>query len=150
MITNGFFLLIVATSSNKLSKQKVFQVNDSTMKLYQELKAKLAMVGIYEIRRVKQSNFTYRNVVILLMFGVFFISATGFLLIDAKTFREIAEAFFPWMTLLFVGIGFFVGIGDTKKMFQLIDHIEKIVEKRKLPTLLPPTEIIMSGRKIVN
>lgn len=100
------------------------------MKLCVSLKKYCKFIGIYEIQPVK-SIFNHRNVGILIIFGQSFTWITAYLLYGATTIREYEECFFLWTASLATSIGFFVTIIRTRTTFQLLEHGNNLIEKRK-------------------
>lgn len=98
------------------------------MKLFLVMEEFVGMVGIRPLRPNEKSSFNRRNVTVLLIFGLFFMSATAFLMFDAKTFRDYAEAFFPWSTLLIVCIGLLTNISKMTDVFALRAKTEQMIE----------------------
>lgn len=101
------------------------------MQLYLELKKHLAVIGLKEPRKGQTSIFNRINVGILTIFGVCFFSSTAYLMFDAVTFQNYAEAFFPWMTLFFIWGGFLNGILKTMDIYRIFDTTSAVIEKRK-------------------
>lgn len=87
-------------------------------------------LGIYRIEPGERI-FNRRNVGVLLMFGAAFISVTWFLIFGAKTIIEVEECFYLWVTVCCTTTGFFATILKTENLFELLDHANNFVEKRK-------------------
>lgn len=91
----------------------------------------VANIGIYSVQS-GESIFNRRNVTVALVFGQGFISVTAYMLFGSKTIREYEEGFFGWALLTIANIGIYAIILKTVPIFQLIEHVENLIEKRKL------------------
>lgn len=78
-----------------------------------------------------ESMFNRRNIGIMVIFGLSFLSTTVCLLFYNDTTLDYEECFFMWITLTAVNIGYFVMILRTQKLFQLIERIELMTERRE-------------------
>lgn len=101
------------------------------MQLFLAVQEHSAAVGIRPILPGQKTPFNGRSISVLLIYSLFFISATAFLAIDANSFREYAEVFFPWMTLSFVYVGLAINVAMTGGMFGLIAQCQEIIEGGK-------------------
>lgn len=90
-----------------------------------------ALIGVNQPRLGEKQHFNRRNLVISLIYCVYFISITAFLLFDAHTFRKYTEVFFTWMTVLMVYFGYSNFILKTNDLFRLRDNVEKFIENGK-------------------
>lgn len=90
-----------------------------------------AMVGIRPLRPGHKNPFNRRNISVLLIYSLFFISATAFLVFDANSFDEYAEAFYPWMTLSFIYVGFSMNVSLADDFFRLKEQCEQFIESGK-------------------
>lgn len=98
------------------------------MRLFKATRKYAAWVGMYELDWNEKSSFNRRNVGVLLIFGLYFVSATAFILFDATTFHEYTESFFGWITLGFVYSATLIMIIKLQDLFLLIKHVEQTVE----------------------
>lgn len=96
------------------------------MKLFENNRKGGKFIGIEEGR-----TFTRRNVFVLLLYVLFFVTSTAFILFDANTFEDYSEAFFAWASVLFTGVGFLIYILQSKDIFRVIRHFEQIIENRQ-------------------
>lgn len=85
------------------------------------------IIGIGPYEPGQESQFNRRNVGVLLIYGIYFILVTAYL-VDAKTFREYAQVLFPWITILFTFIGFLFNVSKTNDTFQFKNNLEKVIE----------------------
>lgn len=99
--------------------------------LFKTLQQYGAILGLFPPRPGQTSFFNRRTTIVLMIFGLFLISSTAFLMLDAQTFGDYAEAFFQWMTLLFIGIGYVINVQKTGDMFRIIKHCEETIENGK-------------------
>lgn len=88
------------------------------------------VIGIYHIQP-GESKFNRRNVGVLLIFSMAFISVSAYLLFGVKTVLEFEECFFMWTTLSGIIFGFLITISETVNMFQLLEIGNSFIEKRK-------------------
>lgn len=86
------------------------------------------VLGIRRLEPDQTNPFNRRNICVLLIYVLYFISTTAFLLFDANTFQEFTECFFAFITVLFISIGFLLNILKTTELFQLQDTVEKTIE----------------------
>lgn len=89
---------------------------------------KAALIGIHALRADETSHFNPRNVSVLLIFGLFASSSTAFIVFDAKSVRDYEEAFFPWISLSFVCVGFIFNIVKSDQIYVVCDTIENLIE----------------------
>lgn len=101
------------------------------MKIFQEIRKHFAVLGIYEPTNNEFNILNRRNMSILLLFILCLISGTAFILFDARSFREFAEAFFIWITLISSNTGLVVGIAKNYDIYRLFTNLEKTIENRK-------------------
>lgn len=102
------------------------------MKLFQAIRDNLATFGIYQLEPSEKNPFNRRNLAVLLAFALSTLSAIAFFLFDADSFRESADSFFVWITVLLTFIGTLIVILKTDDVFQFIANMEKIIGNRKL------------------
>lgn len=93
-------------------------------------------IGLH-LRCDERSKFNGRNVGILIIFGLNFISATAFFWYDASTFKEYTMCFFAYITLLALNIGFLATIIRSPQIFQLLNDTEHFIENRTNIKVLP-------------
>lgn len=101
------------------------------MQLFEQARIYAAVIGIVPLPPGETYKYNRRNVTVLVIFGLFFICCTAFVLFDAKTFQEYARAFFLWICVLGVYIGFFTAIVKTVEIFKYVDKTERITDNRK-------------------
>lgn len=101
------------------------------MKLFQELKKNLAVFGIFPLCVGDKCRFNPRNMAILLFFATSFSSAVTSFLFESENLQEYTKSFYVAITTLFTSAGLFVIILKSVELFQLIEHIERIVAKGK-------------------
>lgn len=101
------------------------------MKLFIAIKRHTATIGVHKLQPGEVGRFNRRNVGVLVLFEIFFTSATGYILYDINTIQEYAICFFEWVTLLSVFIGFVIMIFQSADVFCLIEHFEQSIENRK-------------------
>lgn len=101
------------------------------MKLFVATRKYAAWVGMHELRPGEKSHFNRKNVALLFIFGLYFISTTALIIFDARTFREYTEGFFGWITLGSVYAGALIMIMKLRDLFSVIHHVEKFVETCK-------------------
>lgn len=93
------------------------------MELFATTLKHAAMVGIIPNLERK---FNRRNIIVMLIFAFYFISATLYFIFDADTFLDYQICFFAWNTLLFVNIGFIIMVLKTKHIQEL--HVKVLDE----------------------
>lgn len=76
------------------------------------------------------SPFNWRNITVLVIFTVMFTSVSGYLLFDAKEFRDYTTCFFPWITLLAVWFGIYIMTLKVPILYQLKEDAEDMVKTR--------------------
>lgn len=101
------------------------------MKVFKHTRIYGAVIGIVPIAPGVLAKYNRRNLTVLLIFGVFFILSTAFILFDANTLKEHANAFFLWISVLVTFFAFFAVINIKLEMCDFLDKTEKIAENRK-------------------
>lgn len=98
------------------------------MRVFLSVQEFAANVGIYPLQPGQTNPLNRRNIRVLLIFSLYVISYTAFIVFDANSFHEYAEAFFPWVTSSLIFIGLSINISMTKYMFRLLNNCERIIE----------------------
>lgn len=101
------------------------------MELFLTIQTYAAIIGINRSYAKQKIKFNRRNVIILMLFGIFTILTTAYLYYDVHTAQEYAETFFAWITWLAISIGFFIMILKSVNLFEMFEHFEKTIECRK-------------------
>lgn len=73
--------------------------------------------------------FNRRNLMVLLIYVLYFLQSTAFLVHKARTIREYAMCFFVWFTLLDMIIGFLSSVITSPKMFYVLDSFNELIGK---------------------
>lgn len=102
------------------------------IKLFQVIEEHWSIIGIQPISSPEKTPFNWRNILVISIVGVYFVSTTLFLLFDATTFRECEEAFFPWITLLVIAVGLIQQVMKTREVFQFFDIVGMFIDSGKL------------------
>lgn len=89
-----------------------------------------ANFGVIELQP-DQCVFNRRNVAILIIYGLYFISATYSLLYESSTFKSYAESFYAWLSLTADTMGYFIMIIRSQNLYQVLQKLEKLIENRK-------------------
>lgn len=92
----------------------------------------MAYFGVRELRPGEKSYFNCRNVTVFVLLVLSFISCTAFVYFDANSFREYSEAFFPWISLLFLEVAYISNMLNARDFNALKENVEKSVDMRKL------------------
>lgn len=98
------------------------------MKLFVVIQNYTAKIGVPLGAKNKFNN---RNVKILFLLGLFFISTTLYILTEAKTIFEYSTSFFSWIILLSMFFLFFSLIEISTNLFQYFNRVERIIEMCK-------------------
>lgn len=99
------------------------------MKIFQKIEELFDSMGI---RRQQQKHpFNARNSFIVALFAQFSATAFIYFLFKASTFSEFANSFYITATATFNIFTFPWNIFHTKQLFNLIDQLENIIEKRE-------------------
>lgn len=101
------------------------------MKIFPLIQAYSAVIGIYELKPGAKKLFNRRNIGFLLLFGFYLTLISAYVLYDANTFQEYAQAIFEWITLSSIMFGLFVTVFRTIGLFQLAEHFEKVLDSRE-------------------
>lgn len=98
------------------------------MRLFWSVQEYAATVGIRALPLGQKNPFNRRNIGFLLIYSFFIVSGSAFIVFDANSFYEYAEAFYPWMTMIFTYIGLSINISMTSDMFRLIEQCEQTID----------------------
>lgn len=101
------------------------------LKLLEVGKSYLAIVGVAPLQPGQNSVFNIRNVSVTLTFASGSILTCAFLFFEASTIEEYTEAFFAWVTVTSIAIGFLLNTIRSPRSFQYIENIEQIIENGK-------------------
>lgn len=101
------------------------------MQLFQELRKYGGNLGMHALDPNNKNPFNPRNTTFLIIYGLYFISSSAYLLFTANTFREYAMCFFIWLTLLFMNLGFLTMIFTSPILFNVADLIEEMIDLGK-------------------
>lgn len=104
-------------------------------------------IGLYPVEP-NESIFNRRNIGVLCIFGQTYISVTAYLVFGATTMRKFEECFFLWITLSATITGFFGSILKTRTMFQLLEHANSFIDRRKY-TNVDENRIINLSRHLI-
>lgn len=105
------------------------------MKVLQTFQKTLSFVvtrdAPHETSRIQKfiSAFNYLWVGSFFLFGMLFMVL--FLLLEAQTFQDYSETFYPLFTLLIDSCIISIYLSRKTKIFALIDELENIIEQRK-------------------
>lgn len=106
------------------------------MKVIQQTVKYASVVGLQPLESNEKNPFNRRNIIILLLFGLFStISANNFFFL-ANTIQEYTESFFVWMTMSITYIGFLTAILNLIDIYLMLENFEEIIAERKFPLLL--------------
>lgn len=70
-----------------------------------------------------------RNMMVLIIYTLYFLSSCAFLVYRAKTFRDNAMCAYVWVTLLSMIVGFSVMITKANTMFHVRDRFSESIKK---------------------
>lgn len=104
------------------------------MKYFEAIIGYVALIGIHPLGPNETSRFNARNIAVFLIFMVFIVASTAFIVFDVDTFSGYTISFFWWISVLLTSVGFFVNILKSPKLFGVVVEIEKLVNSRKLKT----------------
>lgn len=99
--------------------------------IFDSIKSNFAIVGANSLQSNGQNPFNLKNVMIILIINVQATLCGIFVFYEANSFREYVESVFAFSTVIVIHIVFPVFIWKIPKMFELMNNIEKIVNKSK-------------------
>lgn len=105
------------------------------MKVLQSICKFYENVGIKPPQPNKYYSFQWKHLICLLFLIQLFCTATAFILFEAKSVVEYAEAFFPSSTEVAAVICLTVSISKISTSLQLIEKFQEFIEKSKLKVL---------------
>lgn len=117
--------LVLYEESQNFAKMKFFQL---VQKFYQTM-------GIYPSSPRRQRNrppFNLRNLFFSLSLLIFFVLSTGYFLLEAQSIIEMSQSFYVAIAELTCLIHFSITFWKIIKMIELIDTIDKFIEKSSL------------------
>lgn len=106
------------------------------MKFLTETQKYLKLVGLTAHQSIQKCPFNVKNVVCLTVLYVASASAVSLMLFQANTFEEYTNSMYPTSCWICAGINFNVFIWKMDKIFEFIEHFEKLIEKREFNLLI--------------
>lgn len=105
------------------------------MKLFVTLLHHCAALGIYPVNSVSKHSFNLKSCSTLLLIMQLSIPPFIYLIIDAKTVDEYADAFYIFATGTSNGLNVLLVIWNVANGLHLIENFEDAIQKRRLQTI---------------
>lgn len=107
------------------------------MKLFVFLQSQYKVLGARPLRNKNSisNSFNWRNLLFLICVVQLGVLSTVYLLIDAKTVPECADAFYIFATAAVNALNTLAIILNMANILQLIENLEKNIQNRRLQTI---------------
>lgn len=101
------------------------------MKSFELVRRYFSVLGISSLQRNQKSPFNTKNVFVLFQFILGELSSCLFILLEAQTFEEYANAFGMVLTLTIASFDFFICIWKSQQLFKFMKNFERMIEKSR-------------------
>lgn len=101
------------------------------MKLFQSIQVYFAFLGIKPSQNFQKYPFNATNLVILTIFVQFSVGTTAFIVYDAKSFKQLADAFYPTSLAITATLNFIFIICNSSKVYKFIENYENTIKISK-------------------
>lgn len=100
------------------------------MKIFQSIQKHFASLGVNEAEH-QHNKFNMRSVVGLIVVWQFSILTNAFLIFEADSFGDLADAFYVSSTVLGASVNHSFVVNNMDKLFTFIGNLEQIIETRE-------------------
>ena len=101
------------------------------MILFDTVKSHFTVMGVNSVQAKRKNPLNFKNVTVILMTSIEGTLSGIFVFCEANSFREYVESIFVFSTIFIVNIVFLHFIWNMSKVFELMNNIEKTVNKSK-------------------
>lgn len=127
---NHFYFLSV---SIQIVSKRNRQITSSPtkMKLFQTIRGYFAIMGFEPAQQSKNHSLNLADLVILTILVQFSVAITAFIFCDAKSFKEVADSFYPAASAISATLNLITIICNAPNLFKLIDGYENAIQSSK-------------------
>lgn len=100
------------------------------MKIFQSIQKHFASLGVNEAEH-QHNKFNMRSIVGLIVVWQFSILTNAFLIFEADSFGDLADAFYVSSTVLGASVNHSFVVNNMDKLFTFIGNLEQIIETRE-------------------
>lgn len=138
LISSYLYLKATSQTQSSIKREKmenssetVHQSNTFKMKIFQTIQKKFALVGISKAPAAQSESFNWRLLMSFISLYSEFITILLYIMLEAETFAEYIQLAFLLSLTVQITFDLSIIIIKTKKMFELIDHFESIINTSK-------------------